>query len=104
MIEMNLSIARNLLAAMERDLDAEIARREPGCCQDCQATQDEWDRSGEDRLAMLDRVIRAEREGLEPWHSYTPGDDDARHPVGVGAPTEEIAALAAGWDPQRRAF
>jgi hypothetical protein len=98
-----LALIKSMLAGLERDLDEAIAQREP-VCRECQETQDSWDRSGEDRLAMLDRVIRAEREGLEPWHSYTPGDDDARHPVGVGAPTEEIAALAADWDPQRRAF
>jgi hypothetical protein len=98
MIEMNLSIARNLLAAMERDLDAEIARREPGCCQECQQTQDSWDRAGEDRLAQLDRVIRAEREGLEAWHSFEPAAD---HPVACGAPSE-IAELAGNWDADRR--
>jgi hypothetical protein len=105
-----LSLIKSMLAGLERDLDEAIAEREP-VCRECQETQDSWDRSGEDRLVMLDRVIRAERAQLQPdsgedsspWHSFSPGREEI-HPVGVGAPTEEIAALAADWDPQRRAF
>ena len=91
-----LALIKNMLEGLERDLDEVIAEREP-CCLECQSAADEWDRAGEDRLAMLDRVMRAEKEGLEPWHSFSPTKDDALHPVACGSPSE-LGVLAAGWD------
>lgn len=73
------------LEASLREAAAELREILAECCQECLATDAEWDRFEQDRPTPEERVRLAEREAMAEAQTFSFTPDVDEHPVACGS-------------------